>query len=107
MALEIKQNELTFLCAVNWRLHISDTVFQQWTDISFKYTPKYPPAYDGPSHLVAKHSATWTDIILQLKPELDNFEDISSLTADSPISAEFNELYGLRVQVERPQMSSI
>ena len=36
---EINQNELAFLEAVEWRLHISEAVFQRWTDIVLKYTP--------------------------------------------------------------------
>jgi len=39
--LEINQNEMAFLLAVNWELHITDAVFQRWTDIVLKYTPTY------------------------------------------------------------------
>lgn len=45
--LEINQNEIAFLLAVNWKLHIADDVFQRWTEIVLKYTPRlhlHPPA---------------------------------------------------------------
>ncbi|RPB14732.1 hypothetical protein P167DRAFT_459855, partial [Morchella conica CCBAS932] len=34
--LEININEMAFLDAVNWKLHISETVFQKWTDLVLK-----------------------------------------------------------------------
>src|SRR5271156_5656913 len=37
--LEINQNEMAFLLAVNWKLHIPEPIFQRWTDIVLKYTP--------------------------------------------------------------------
>src|SRR2546429_6711035 len=40
---EINMNEMTFLAAVNWKLHISEPVFQRWTDIVLKYTTTHPP----------------------------------------------------------------
>lgn len=36
---EINQNELVFLDAVQWKLHISETTYQRWTDIVLKLTP--------------------------------------------------------------------
>src|SRR6478609_4982941 len=41
---EINQNEMAFLLAVNWKLHITDDVVQRWTDIVLKYTPSQPPS---------------------------------------------------------------
>jgi hypothetical protein len=112
---EINRNELTFLRAVNWQLHIRDAVFQRWTDIVLKYTPQHPPSSDAPSHLVAEQEARWTAIILQLNPGLDNVEGVSSSTstqdADFPISAAFYMLQkslaaASQLQGERPQTSS-
>ncbi|QQK44331.1 G1/S-specific cyclin Pcl5, putative [Penicillium digitatum] len=37
--LEINQNELMFLKAVGWRLHIDEATFQRWTDLVLKLTP--------------------------------------------------------------------
>lgn len=36
---EINANELAFLTTVNWRLHISDQIFEKWTKIVLKCTP--------------------------------------------------------------------
>jgi hypothetical protein len=75
---EINQNEMAFLLAVNWRLHITDAVFQRWTDIVLKYTPSHPPASGaGSSRLAADQSESWKAIILHLNPELDNVEGVS------------------------------
>jgi hypothetical protein len=74
---EINQNEMAFLIAVNWRLHITDAVFQRWTDIVLKYTPTQPPS--SGACLVrtqSELSAGWKAIILKLNPELDNIDGI-------------------------------
>ncbi|KAJ9305262.1 hypothetical protein DTO217A2_5191 [Paecilomyces variotii] len=61
---EINQNELMFLDAVSWRLHIPESTFQRWTDIVLRYTPGAgaPPPADG---------QCWRTIIPKLTPELD------------------------------------
>jgi hypothetical protein len=75
---EINQNEMAFLLAVNWRLHITDAVFQRWTDIVLKYTPSHPPASGAASsRLAADQSESWKAIILHLNPELDNVDGVS------------------------------
>ncbi|KAG9234484.1 cyclin [Amylocarpus encephaloides] len=71
--LEINQNEMAFLLAVNWELHITDAVFQRWTDIVLKYTPTQQPPSPGSSCLrLAEQSADWKAIIRRLNPQLDN-----------------------------------
>jgi hypothetical protein len=79
--LEINQNEMAFLLAVNWRIHITDAVFQRWTDIVLKYTPTQPPSPGSVCPRVAEHKSvdTWKSVILKLNPELDNIEGISSV----------------------------
>lgn len=79
--LEINQNEMAFLLAVNWKLHITDAVFQRWTDIVLKYTPTQPPSPGSPCPLLAEQSADWKSIILRLNPELDNIEGIAPSTS--------------------------
>jgi hypothetical protein len=81
--LEINQNEMAFLLAVNWRIHITDAVFQRWTDIVLKYTPTQPPSPGVACSRVAEHKSadTWKSVILKLNPELDNIEGISSLAS--------------------------
>lgn len=60
---EININELAFLDAVNWRLHISETIFQKWTDLVVKYTSGSGPNEDA-------KKAEWSKLIIKLTPEL-------------------------------------
>lgn len=60
---EININELAFLDAVNWRLHISETIFQKWTDLVVKYTSGSGPNEDA-------KKAEWSKLIMKLTPEL-------------------------------------
>lgn len=73
---EINQNEIAFLLAVNWKLHIADDVFQRWTEIVLKYTPPSPPSPGGISQTIAQQTADWKQIILKLNPELTNIEGL-------------------------------
>jgi hypothetical protein len=79
--LEINQNEMAFLLAVNWELHITDAVFQRWTDIVLKYTPTLPPSPGSSSPSLEEQTADWKSIILRLNPQLDNIEGISPSTS--------------------------
>ena len=81
--LEINQNEMAFLLAVSWRIHITDAVFQRWTDIVLKYTPTLPPSPGSACPRSAEHKSvdTWKSVILKLNPELDNIEGISSVAS--------------------------
>jgi PHO85 cyclin-5 len=73
---EINLNEMTFLSAVNWRLHISETVFQRWTDIVLKYTPSAPPPSSPNSSpfRMEENMADWSSVIPILTPDLDTVE---------------------------------
>ncbi|KAI8305727.1 hypothetical protein K4K59_012054 [Colletotrichum sp. SAR11_240] len=73
---EINQNEIAFLLAVDWKLHITDEIFQRWTDIALKYTPPSPPAPGTSAQWYAQQSSNWKMVILQLNPELDNIEGL-------------------------------
>lgn len=61
---EINQNEFAFLDAVNWKLHISESVFQRWTDIVLKYTPKPGDSSNG-------EGLCWSTLIPMLTGDLD------------------------------------
>ncbi|CAG8973634.1 hypothetical protein HYALB_00002200 [Hymenoscyphus albidus] len=97
--LEINQNELAFLLAVDWELHITDAVFQRWTDIVLKYTPTQPPSPGSSCPRHAEQTADWKAIILRLNPQLDNIEgvlpstsakaNVKSISASSPRSCAF------------------
>jgi hypothetical protein len=90
---EINENEMAFLIAVNWQLHITDAVFQRWTDIVVKYTHSLPPSPGTACpRLSEKPADCWKSIILKLNPELDNIDDGSPSLAKAqanvkPISA--------------------
>ncbi|KAH7358388.1 cyclin [Plectosphaerella cucumerina] len=73
---EINQNELAFLLAVDWKLHITDEVFQRWTEIVLKYTPPSPPSPGSSSPLYARQIAHWKMVILTLNAELNNVEGL-------------------------------
>ncbi|KAL1965246.1 hypothetical protein VTN77DRAFT_6000 [Rasamsonia byssochlamydoides] len=65
--LEINQNELMFLEAVDWKLHIPEPIYQRWTDIVLKYTPCAGTAPGG-------ENQCWRTIIPKLTPELDTID---------------------------------
>lgn len=73
---EINQNEIAFLLAVDWKLHITDEVFQRWTEIVLKYTPPSPPSPGATSALYSQQIAHWKVVILTLNSELNNVEDL-------------------------------
>jgi hypothetical protein len=85
---EINQNEMAFLLAVNWRIHITDAVFQRWTDIVLKYTPTLPPSPGSPCPRLADQPSDWKSIVLRLNPELDNIDGIAPTTPAPATSAQ-------------------
>ena len=88
---EINQNEMAFLAAVSWKLHITDEVFQRWTEIVLKYTPSQPPSPGSMniSSSLEQQNQRWRDIILKLEPELDNIEGLIPATSSKSRSREF------------------
>ncbi|KAI2615354.1 hypothetical protein GGR54DRAFT_297522 [Hypoxylon sp. NC1633] len=78
---EINQNEMAFLVAVKWKLHITDDVFKRWTEIVLKYTPSQPPSSGSAcSPISEQQNQDWRHLILKLNPELDNIGDFISLS---------------------------
>ncbi|KAI1077032.1 hypothetical protein F5B20DRAFT_572507 [Whalleya microplaca] len=82
---EINQNEMAFLVAVNWKLHITDDVFKRWTEIVLKYTPSQPPSSPGSIPVFEQQNQDWKNLILMLHPELDNIEDLIPLSPSGKI----------------------
>lgn len=68
---EINSNEMAFLSAVNWKLHIPQPVFDKWTDIVLKYSPSAQVNAPPQSSPTSPHN--WKSIIPFLTPELDTF----------------------------------
>ncbi|KAI0862841.1 hypothetical protein F4860DRAFT_99528 [Xylaria cubensis] len=81
---EINQNEIAFLNAVSWELHITDAVFKRWTEIILKYRPSQPPS-SGSACLQISEQQTldWKNLILQLDPGLENIEDLIPIKSAS------------------------
>ncbi|KAI8934827.1 hypothetical protein NX059_008508 [Plenodomus lindquistii] len=87
---EINTNEMAFLEAVNWKLHIVDSIWEKWQEVVLRHTPTNPPASPG-----ASIPNTWKDVIPILTPELDIIE----LPSKTPIAP-------VRPQLLRPQSSA-
>ncbi|KFX98020.1 hypothetical protein O988_04579 [Pseudogymnoascus sp. VKM F-3808] len=76
---EINQNEMAFLVAVNWRLHITDAVFQRWTDVVLQFTPNQVPAVAVAGALAGApptQMLDWRRLILKLDADLGNVEAV-------------------------------
>lgn len=76
---EINVNEMAFLDAVNWRLHISETNFQRWTDLVLKYTSDHTPSAVSPVRASPwvdgeERRKEWCELILTLTPDLIEVE---------------------------------
>ncbi|EEA22732.1 PHO85 cyclin-5 [Talaromyces marneffei ATCC 18224] len=59
---EINQNEMMFLQAVDWKLHVPESTYHRWTDIVLKYTPT-PTSSPSPDDC-------WKTLIPRLTPDL-------------------------------------
>ncbi|KAF3064189.1 G1/S-specific cyclin pas1 [Daldinia childiae] len=77
---EINQNEMAFLIAVKWKLHITDDVFKRWTEIVLRYTPPQPPSGSVCSQISEQQNQDWKNLILSLEPGLGNIEDLIPLS---------------------------
>ncbi|KAI0913790.1 hypothetical protein F4823DRAFT_502819 [Ustulina deusta] len=90
--LEINQNEMAFLSAVNWKLHITDAVFKRWTEIILKHTPSQPPSSgSGSSQIILEQCLDWKNLILELDPDLDNLEDLIPISPSRRVLASLPE----------------
>ncbi|KAK7513911.1 uncharacterized protein IWZ02DRAFT_6021 [Phyllosticta citriasiana] len=70
---EINTNEMAFLKAVNWKLHITDPIFERWQAIVLRASPSHPPPSPGAPQLPCGFN-DWRALIPVLTPELDNFD---------------------------------
>ncbi|KAI0203300.1 hypothetical protein F4808DRAFT_458069 [Astrocystis sublimbata] len=75
---EINQNEMVFLNAVNWRLHITDTVYKRWTEVLLSHNASQPPSSGSGCLPISEQQQTldWKNLILQLEPGLENVGDL-------------------------------
>lgn len=92
---EINVNEKAFLAAIDWRLHISEVVFQKWTDLVLKYTSAPSASPVSPTrdtHLTDEEirRKEWCDLIAQLSPDLREvqFPEQHDMLNNEPSSAQ-------------------
>ena len=76
---EINQNEMAFLAAVKWKLHIPERIFKRWVDIVLKYSPS---AQVNTPRSYPSSGRTWKSIIPLLTPALDSSEFKSMPSSD-------------------------
>ncbi|KAF2005246.1 hypothetical protein P154DRAFT_356004 [Amniculicola lignicola CBS 123094] len=81
---EINTNEMAFLSAVNWKLHITDPVWERWQDVVLRHTPSNPPPSPG-----ACLPNTWRAVIPHLNPELD----IVTIAPKTPVTPVRQEMF--------------
>ena len=103
---DVNTNEMAFLSAVDWRLHISERIFQRWADIVLQYTTI--TSTRGQSHrspTTGKESNVgWHSIIPRLTPQLDTIEINTSrptptscpLPAEAHLVSNVEELAGVK-----------
>lgn len=77
---EINENELAFLAAVNWKLHIGEDLYKVWSDCVMEHTPSLPPSSGGSLARdtgFERECAAFKKLIQGLTPELDNLDDLA------------------------------
>lgn len=76
---EINTNEMAFVSAIGWKLHVPEPLFQRWTDVVLKFSPPSSPS--SPTFGVDM-SCAWRSVIPRLTPSL---EEIDLLDTKRPI----------------------
>jgi len=77
---EINQNEVAFLLAVNWKLHITDDMYNRWTECFLKFTPPQPPTSGlAAQRLYDRQAEEFRAAIMTLTPELDNLDALDAM----------------------------
>src|ERR1700760_2855296 len=75
---EINLNEIAFLLAIDWKLHVQETTFERWQNILIKYSNINMKAY-------------WGAAVMELKPDLNCPTSIHALLPTPPPSPPFME----------------
>ncbi|KAF9738314.1 hypothetical protein PMIN06_006809 [Paraphaeosphaeria minitans] len=90
---EINTNEMAFLAAVNWKLHITDPVWDKWQEIVLRHTPSNPPPSPG-----GCLPNTWKHVIPCLTRELDivHVTPKTSITPVRPTMQSYATQYPVR-----------
>lgn len=87
-ASEINRNEMAFVVAVDWKLHITEEVYHRWTDCVMNHSPSKPPTppssslsrsankeYEVELAMFSRQCDFFQKIIRRLNPDLENLED--------------------------------
>ncbi|KAM7208870.1 G1/S-specific cyclin pas1 [Naviculisporaceae sp. PSN 640] len=79
---ELNQNEMAFLLAVNFKLHVTVEKYNRWTEGVMRHTPSQPPSPGGPAQqlIYERQCEEFRYVIMNLRPELDNLEEICPWT---------------------------
>ncbi|KAK6511976.1 hypothetical protein TWF481_000873 [Arthrobotrys musiformis] len=83
---EINANELAFLTTVNWKLHISDHIFDRWTKIVLKCTPTTSILPAKTSVHCSFASNRWIRIFSRLNGSLDLLILEDMLSEELPVA---------------------
>jgi hypothetical protein len=93
---EINENEMAFLLAVNWKLHISEEVYNRWTECVMKHKPTPPPSPGGAAQqYFERQCEDFKQVILKVNPDLDNLEEISPWTPCKTRGHTFGDILSL------------
>lgn len=77
---EINQNEIAFLLAVNWKLHITDDMYNRWTECFLKFTPPQPPTPGlAAQRLYDRQAEEFRAAIMTLTPDLENLDALDAM----------------------------
>jgi len=71
---EINTNEMAFLIAVNWKLHITDLVWERWQKVVLDNTPSNGSPSPGAGTNSVDFGNHWRYVIPRLTPELENVQ---------------------------------
>ncbi|EFW99171.1 g1 s-specific cyclin [Grosmannia clavigera kw1407] len=75
---EINQNETAFLHAVDWRLHITNDVYNRWIDCVNRFNPPQLPPSPGPETVKCFElkCEEFRLLIQKLTPSLENLDEL-------------------------------
>ena len=77
---EINVNEMAFVTAIDWKLHVPEALFQRWTDVVFRFSPSaQSPAAQ---RVCFEPRPAWKSIIPRLTPQLDQILDGGHLSSN-------------------------
>ena len=71
---EINANEMTFLLAVEWKLHITEKVFSRWTEVVLRHSPS--ANVNGTPRSRPLSTRPWKSLVPLLTPDLDCIDDL-------------------------------